>query len=66
VRAIDRMPVLQKVADVLSVSVDELSGEDYQDPAGLTGRKHGRHCGSPSPATRQSAPRGQLANGQPQ
>jgi transcriptional regulator with XRE-family HTH domain len=29
VRAIDRMPVLQKVADVLSVSVDELSGADH-------------------------------------
>ncbi len=31
VRAIDRLSVLQKVADVLSVSVDELSGVDYED-----------------------------------
>jgi transcriptional regulator with XRE-family HTH domain len=33
VRAIDRMSVLQKVADALSVSVDELSGGDYEDQA---------------------------------
>ncbi len=33
VRAIDRMSVLQKVADVLSVSVDELSGGEYEDQA---------------------------------
>jgi transcriptional regulator with XRE-family HTH domain len=38
VRAIDRMSVLQKVADVLGVSVDELRGAEPDDSTALTER----------------------------
>ncbi len=53
VRPVDRMSVLQKVADVLSVSVAELRGDD-EAPDLDSGPKRSTSSGLPSPVTRPS------------